>query len=127
MENKINMAIVNARSLSISTKISVEICNYIRHKNLKKVRIDLNKILEHKIALPVKRFNMDLGHKPGISSGSYPQNATKQFISLLDSLEKNAENKGLNTTNLFISLAKADMGERKWRSGRKGRVKAKNT
>ncbi len=127
MENKTNMAAVNAKSVPISTKISVEMCNYIRNKNLKKVQRDLQKIMEYKKALPIKRYNMDLGHKPGMAAGSYPQKLTKYFLELLNSLEKNAENKGLNTTNLIVVHAKADKAERKWRAGRKGRAKAKNS
>src|SRR3989338_10492066 len=123
METKnMNIATVNARSLPISTKMSVEVCNFIRNKDLNIKKIMLKDIVLMKKALPVKRYNHDLSHKPGMAAGRYPIKATTQFIKLLNSLEKNAENKGLNTKNLIITFAKSNKAERRWKSTRKGRT-----
>ena len=127
MENKINSAEVNAKSLPISTKYSVEICNFIRNKNFNIARKQIQDIVEMKKALPIRRFGWDLGHKKEVGPGTYPVKAGKHFLSLLDSVQNNAENKGLNVNNLFITFAKADKAERRWKSGRSGRVKMKNT
>lgn len=88
----------------------------------------LNDIVEMKRALPLVRFKRDVAHKRGkIAAGRYPINTGTQFLNLLDSVQKNAENKGLDTNNLIISFAKADRAEAKHRSGSKRRTGAKNT
>ncbi len=127
MDNKTNTAVVNAKSVPISTKMSVEICSAVKGKNLVQARRILHDVLNMKRALPIKRFNADLGHKPGMASGRYPINASKAFLNLLDSVEANAQNKGLNVNDLIIVHAKADKGEARWHFGRKGRAKMKNT
>ncbi|MBS3175156.1 50S ribosomal protein L22 [Candidatus Woesearchaeota archaeon] len=127
MKSEINSAVVNARSLPISTKYSVEICNFIRYKDLKTARKQIENIVEMKKALPIRRFGWDLGHKKEVGPGTYPVKAGKHFLQLLDSAKSNAENKGLNGENLVITIAKANKAERRWRAGRKGRVKMKNT
>lgn len=126
-ETNINVASLNAKDLQISTKMSIEICSLIRNKNLSKARNMLRDVVDMKRAIPIKRFNADLGHKPGIGIGRYPISASKVFLKLLDSVESNAENKGLNVNNLVITHAKADKAEARSRPGRKGRAKMKNT
>jgi len=126
--DKENIAKVVGKDLPISTKLSVEICNFIRYKELRKAKYLLQEIIDEKKALPMKRFNMDLGHKPGnIAGGSYPKKATKYFLDLMDALEKNAENKGLNTESLKINFATANKGPKQWHYGRKRRRVAKRT
>ncbi len=53
-------------------------------------------------AVPFKRFIQDLGHKAGMSAGRYPQKAAKEILRLLNSVEANAQVKGLDTSNLKI-------------------------
>ena len=90
------IAKVNGKDLRISTKESIEICNFIRNRNLGKARQLLEQVLKQKIAVPYKIFNTDTGHKPGIAAGRYPRNASIAIIGLLNSVEANAENMGLN-------------------------------
>lgn len=128
MIDKTNFAEVNGKSLPISKKVSVEICDFIRNKNLHKVKLQLQEIVEMKRALPIRKFTTDVGsHKPGMGPGRYPIKASKTFLELLNSVEANAGNKGLDVNNLFVSFARADKAERRWHSGRKGRVKFKST
>ncbi len=94
---------------------------------LEKAKRVLQDVVSMKRALPIKRFDFDLGHKPGMAAGRYPINAGKEFLNLLNSLESNAQNLGLNVNNLVITHAKADWAERRPRYGRKGGVRAKNT
>ena len=123
MENKTHIAEVNAKSLPISTKMSVEICRNIRYLGLAKAKRVLQDVVSMKRALPIKRFDFDLGHKPGMAAGRYPIKASQAFIKLLNSLESNAENKGLNVNNLVIVHANANKAENTRRHGRKGNVK----
>lgn len=127
MVEKVNVAEVYGRSLPISTKMSVEICNFIRSKELSNAKKILQDVVSMERALPIKKFNMDTPHKPGIAAGRYPIEASKIFLKLLDSVEANASNKGLDVNGLVISFIKADRAERRWRSGRKGRTTMKST
>ena len=114
--------------LPISTKHSIEICDFIRHRPITKAKKYLELVLEKKEAIPLKRFHKDRGHRRGnIGPGFYPEKATKEIISLLKGLEANAQNKGLNTTNLIISKAIANKASRPYRYGRKRGLKAKRT
>lgn len=127
MVDKTNIAEVYGRSLPISTKFSVEICNAIRYKELSKAKKILDDIISMRRALPIRRYNRDMSHKKMVGPGRYPIKSSVMFLRLLDSVEANASNKGLDVNNLIINFAKADRAERKWRGGRKGRVSAKNT
>ena len=127
MEDKKNIATLNGKSLQISTKMSVEICNLIRGRSIPYATRLMQDVVDMRRPIPIKRFNADLAHKPGMASGRYPVNAAKVFLKLLNSVEANAENKGLNVNSLIISFAKADKGEARWRYGRKGETKMKNT
>ncbi len=119
---------VRGVDLSISTKHSIEICNFIRHKPIDKVRNYLELVLQEKEALPLRRFHKDRGHRRGnMGPGFYPKKATKEFISLLDSLKANAQNQGLNPTDLVISRAIANKASIPHRYGRQRGIKAKRT
>ncbi len=127
MDNKNNIAILRGKGIPISTKMSVEICRIIKNKPISKARRILQDVVDMKRPLEFTRFNADLSHKPGMASGRYPINASKEFLRLLNSVQSNAENKGLNVNNLFVTHAKADKAEARWHSGRSGRTKMKNT
>ena len=127
MKANTNSAQVNVKCLPSSTKYSVEICNNIRGKTIKRAYRIISDVVNMKRAIPIRRFNFDLGHKPGLGAASYPVKASGYFLELLDSIKLNAESKGLNSDNLVITFAKADRGRARYRGGRKGRQKAKNT
>ncbi len=122
-----NFAEVYGRSLPISSKVSMIICDEIKNKELSKAKIILEGIVSMRKPLRFRKFNSDLCHKPGMAAGRYPIKAGETFLKLLDSLESNAGNKGLNTNSLIISYAKADKAETRWHYGRQGRVKFKST
>ncbi len=127
MTEKNNFAEVYGKSLAISSKYSIIVCDHIRNKNLASARRILEDVVNMKRALVFSRYNMNLCHKPGLAAARYPVNTSKVFLKLLDSVESNASNKGLNVNNLIISYAKADRAETRPRSGRKGRVNMKST
>ncbi len=115
------------KSLPISTKQSVEISSFIRGKATKNAKKLLEQVLKHKIAVPFKRFNRDLAHKPGIAAGRYPEKAINYFTQLLAQVEKNAEEKGLDIENLFIKHMAAHKASRPFHHGRHIRRKMKRT
>jgi large subunit ribosomal protein L22 len=123
--NKDNMARVLGRSLPISLKQSIEICNSIRNKSLNFAKQFLNDVANKKRAVPFRRFNKNMGHKKGMSSGRYPKNASTEILGLLNQAEANAQFKGLNTSNLIINHIKADKSATVNRFGRKRSRRAK--
>ncbi len=116
-----------SKDLRISIKQSVEICNFVRNKNLLKAQNILQSVLDKKTAIPFKRYNRDTGHKPGIASGRYPEKATQEILSLLKGVQANAENKGMDSKNLIITKIIANKGAQQFHFGRKRRRLMKRT
>ncbi len=114
-----NISKAKGRDLPISTKQSIEICNFLRGKTLQTSKRILQEVIDEKQAIPFKRFNKDMGHRPGkIAAGRYPQKSCKQFIKILDSAEANAQSKGLNANSLIIKSISANRASRPARHGR---------
>ena len=61
--SKEHSASAKGDSLPISTKHCIEICNYIRKKNLQKAKDLLQLAIDKKRAVPFKKFKGDVGHK----------------------------------------------------------------
>ncbi len=122
-----NEAKAALRNVSISTKMSVEVCNLIRNKNLQRAKSLLEEVIDKKIAVPIKRYNKDIAHKKKIGPGKYPIKVCKEILKLLDQVEANAQFKGLNTSDLYITHIKADKAATPWHLGRKRRRKMKRT
>lgn len=123
-----NIAKAAARNLPISKKHSVEICKFIRGMNLGKSRELLKKVIDKEIAVPFGTFNRDTGHRKGrVGPGRYPNKASKYFILLLNSVESNAVNKGLDINSLYIQSIMANKGSTIWHSGRLGRRRIRST
>lgn len=128
MAEKEHIARVIGKDLPVSTKQSIEICNFIRGKNLQKAKTMLDSVISEKIAVPFTRFNKDMGHKKGkIAAGRFPIKTSKHVLKLLNSLEINAQNKGLDTNALFIKTIIANKASTPWHYGRQRRRKMKRT
>ena len=119
---KKNEAIVNAQSVPISTKYSIEICRFIKNKSIEFAISELEQVKTKKKAMPMRG---EYGHKKGkrMAGGKYPKNATEHFIKLLKSLNANSSANGID--NPFIFEAMANMAARPM--GRFGRWKRKRT
>ena len=128
MKTDMHSAKVVGRNIAISTKHAIVISKYIRGKKLSWAKEKLAKVLEFKVAVPFTVHNKKIGHRKGnLSSGRYPINATKEVISLLNSAEANAQNKGLDTDALVISSIIPNLASRPWHYGRQRRTKMKRT
>ncbi len=114
-------------ALPISFKQSVEICRFIKYRNINDAKVILHKVVEKRIPVPFRRYNMDLGHKKKIGPGRYPKNASKEIIKLIESAEANAQFKGINTSNLIITHISAHNAGKAWHYGRKSRRRMKRT
>lgn len=115
-------AVVNGKSLDISTKTSAAVCKFIKGKSIQKAISDLEQVLVHKKVVPMKG---EIAHKKGkgIYSGGYPKKASESFILLLKSLQTNANVGGMEEP--VIVEAMANMASRPY--GKFGRVKKKRT
>lgn len=123
-----NTAKVSGRNLSISTKQSIEIANFIRGKNLSKAKDILQKVINKEVVVPFKRFNRDRGHKRGkIAAGRYPIKSSKEIFNLLNSVEKNAVYNGLNGDSIYIKSIIVNKASLPWHFGRQRRRKMKRT
>ncbi|MBI2662519.1 50S ribosomal protein L22 [Candidatus Woesearchaeota archaeon] len=117
-----------ARLLSapISTKQSVEISYHLRYEDLAWAKAFLEEVVAMRKPVPYRRATMDLGHKPGMAGGRFPQKAASHFLQLLKSVEANAQFKGLNTSSLKISKLIANKASIPFSGGR-GRHATKRT
>lgn len=114
-------------NVPISDKHAYEIAKFIRHRKVDQAKRLLQEVLQMKRAVPTVRYNRDTGHKPGIASGRYYQKASEHMLKLLDAVESNADNLGLDTKNIFIQEIRTAMGSKPWHGGRQRRRKMKRT
>ncbi|MBI2141215.1 50S ribosomal protein L22 [Candidatus Woesearchaeota archaeon] len=106
-------------ALPISMKKTVELCSFIRGKELPKAVSLLEGALAERIAIPFRRYAKGgTGHKPGMGPGRYPKKACLEVIKLLRQAQANAKNKGLDTTNLVVSSILAKKAAQAWHFGR---------
>ncbi len=116
------------RDLGISSKFSIEICRWLRYRNLQNAKKLLEIVMERKTAVPFLKFTQDLGHKPGkMTSGRYPYKASEAILGVLKSVEKNAAFKNLDTDNLKIIHMCAQKASSPMHSGRHGGRAMKRT
>ncbi len=120
-------ASVYGKNLPISTKQTHEICSFIRGKSIAASKAYLQQVMAKQKAIPFKKFNQDTGHKRTMAAGRYPFKASKYMIKMLESLEANASNKGLDTDALYIKTIISNWASRPFHFGRKRRVKMRRT
>ena len=125
--DKEHMARAAGIALPISFKQSVEVCNFIKNKNINDAKKILQNTIDKKIAIPFRRYDHDLGHKKNIGPGRYPEKASKEIFRLIEDVEANAQFKGLNTANLVIAHISAHLAGKAWHYGRKSRRRMKRT
>ncbi|MBI2672497.1 50S ribosomal protein L22 [Candidatus Woesearchaeota archaeon] len=118
------IARVKGNDMPISTKHAIEICSFIKGKDVAKAKSILTSVMDQKFVIPLKRFKHKRGHKKGkIGPGFYPVKASKYFVGLLNTLEANAKNIGLNAEGLVIDKVIANKGPKAWHYSRhRGRV-----
>jgi large subunit ribosomal protein L22 len=121
-----HVARARAVAAPMSTKHAIEICHHIRHTTTSAAKRALEDTINLTKAIPFKHFNRDLGHKPGMAAGRYPQKAAAIVLSLVKSLEANAQDIGLDTSSLKISKAIANRAASPMTGGRR-RTAAKRT
>ncbi|MDP8002756.1 MAG: 50S ribosomal protein L22 [Caldisphaera sp.] len=105
-ESKIAKAII--REVPVHPKVMVEVANSIYGMPLQKAKRYLNEVIAKREAIPFRSSHKKVSHKKGLSdrwgwpSGRYPVKAAKYMLKVLDNVENNAENKGLEVDKLVI-------------------------
>ena len=126
--NNETMARAMGRDLPISTKVAIEICNALRGKSKAAAKQFMQDVLDMKRPVPYKRFMNGVGHRRGAcASGRYPQKASANILNLIESAEKNAQQKGINTSQLKIIHLCANRASSPMHSGRIRGISMKRT
>lgn len=111
--NESKTARAMAKSLKISPKHCVEICNAIRGMEVAKAKAYLEDVIDMKKSVPFKRHNKKVGHRKGQEgwpTGRYPVKATTEVLNVLKNAEANAEYKGMDTEKLYIEHISSHRG-----------------
>jgi large subunit ribosomal protein L22 len=106
-------AIASGRDLRISPKAAREICHYINGMRLEKAKEVLQEVAELKRPVPYFRHRKKVAHRKGVEgfdAGRFPVKAASAILKILDSVEANAEFKGLYTDRLKIVHVAAQRG-----------------
>jgi large subunit ribosomal protein L22 len=126
--NAENMAKAVGRDLPISTKHAVEICNEIKGMSTEKAKKFLKDVLAEKIPVRFRRFPHGIGHRKGkFGTGRYPKKACEVFLTMIESVEANAEDKGLSVSDLVILHMRPQRAALQWHYGRQRRVSMKRS
>ena len=127
METKQKHAVVHGLSLPISLKTSIEICNLLRHKETKKAKLILERVIKKQQAVPFNVFRKSSSHRAGkMAEGRYPVKASKEFLQMVKSAEANAMHMGM-PSSLVITEIKANKGPLQFHAGRQRRIRHKRT
>ena len=114
------MAKAVSHSLPVSTKISTQVCRFVKGLTLAKAKIALADVTAMKRAVPMHRYYKETAHKPNMAVGRYPIKACKYVLQVLESAEANAQFKGLNSADLVVHHAAAQQGPTARGQGRTG-------
>jgi len=105
----------STREVRISRKHAREIANWIKGSKIAEARSMLERVIRGEQAVPFRRYNKKVPHRKGLEkfhAGRYPEKASGQFISVLDSLEAIAIERGLDVDALRIVHASAYPGRK---------------
>lgn len=107
------------RDAPISWKEAYEVCKILRGMMLNEAKELLKKVIELKEPVPYTRYKLGIAHKRGLAKkwsewkspiGRFPVKVSKYILKLLENVENNASNKGLNTEKLKIVHIAAHRG-----------------
>ncbi len=99
------------KDIQISPKTSVEICGFVRGKDVDMAIDMLDEVIEGKRAVPYRKHNKQIAHQKGVGPGGYPKKAATKIRDLLEEAKSNAESKGLDSDGMKILTISASQGE----------------
>ncbi len=109
-------AIANGLNFHASKKHCMYICEFIKNKSIDQAIKDLGEVILLK--RPIK-MRGEIPHRsfPGMMSGRYPVNASKQFIYLLKALKGNVQANNMDVSTARITFASANWASRPSKRG----------
>ncbi len=99
------------KNLPISLKDAVNLCRVLRGMRLDDAKEYLEDVMNKRKAVPYFRYLDSISHRKGIGAGRYPVKEARHILKVLENAEANAENKELDTDNLYIMHIAAHKGE----------------
>jgi large subunit ribosomal protein L22 len=106
-------AIASGRDLRIKPKVAREICHQLNGMKLEAAKVYLEGVMEKKVAVPYYRYRGKIPHRKelqGHDAGRFPEKAAGEILKVLESVEANAEFKGLYADRLRIIHVAAHKG-----------------
>eukprot|EP01114_Cavostelium_apophysatum_P010911 TRINITY_DN25059_c0_g1_i1.p1 TRINITY_DN25059_c0_g1~~TRINITY_DN25059_c0_g1_i1.p1 ORF type:complete len:180 (+),score=35.94 TRINITY_DN25059_c0_g1_i1:48-587(+) len=108
-ENVTKSCKASASDLRVHFKNTRETAAALKGLTLRRAEDFLNNVLEKKETVPFRRFNGGVGRNAQVKAhwmatqGRWPEKSARFLLDLLRNAESNAEVKGLDTENLYIS------------------------
>jgi large subunit ribosomal protein L22 len=109
-----------AEYVPVSTKQAVNVCRFVKGKNVDKAIIYLEDVIKLKKAIPFVRHKTHTSHRKGMEAGRFPKKVSKVVIELLKSAKANANYLGLDEDKLIVTRAVPNRAFSK--SSRRGRT-----
>ncbi len=98
-------------NLPLSLKDSVNLCRALKGMKVDDAKEYLEDIMKKKRAVKYFRYLDSISHRKGIGHGRYPVKEAKYILKIIENAEANAENKELDTDNIYIKHIAAHKGE----------------
>jgi len=99
------------READISPKLSREVCKAIIGLKIPEAKKLMEEVIAMKKMIPYRRYRKDRAHHHSTKGpGGYPVKIARMMLKLLESLEANAEFKGLDPEQVIIRYAVAHKG-----------------
>ncbi len=111
-----NIAKAMMWDIPVHPKVMREVTAVIRGMKLQDAKKFLRAVIDKREAVPFRRSHGKQAHRRGLADkwgwpvGRYPVKAAKYLLKLLDNVENNAENKGLDPDRLRIIAIVAHKG-----------------
>ena len=109
-ETGVNVARARGIEIPMSPKKTYEVLNAIRGLPVERARTFLEEVVALKRAVPFRRYNQEVSHKPRTGPGRYPKKVATQVLAVLENAAENAEYEGLDTDRLFVRIASCARG-----------------
>ena len=98
------------KEIPCSPKFAREVAGMIRGMKVETAQQALADVIDKKRAVPLRRYNKRVSHKPGVGPGRYPVKAAKAILDVLNSAASNAEYKGLSVSDMAIATISVSRG-----------------
>lgn len=103
LETEAHQAKAIGNDLRVSWKEVTEIGRFVDGDSVEKAKGKLEKVIEKELEVPFTKFKSGAGHKPGNNQEArYPVGSAEEVLRILENAENNAENEGLNNSQLEI-------------------------